>query len=85
MKQLIHVSCTSAYKYPERPRYLLIRGKKYEVARVLQSVKIQAEKPPFHLIHSFKLELAGGQTVEIEYHEHEMEWYLIDGGEWPIK
>ena len=85
MKQLIYVSCTSAYKYPERPQYLLIRGKKYEVVRLLQSAKMQAEKPPFHLIHFFKLELEGGQTVEIEYHEHEMEWYLIDSENLPVE
>ena len=78
MKQLIHVSCTSAYKYPERPRYLLIRGKKYDVVEVMDSAKIQSVDPPFHTVHYYLVKLDNDKNVEIEYHEKSKEWYLLN-------
>ena len=78
MKKLIHVSCTSAYKYPERPLYLLIRGKKYDVDQILQTAQIQSVDPPFNLVHYFKVRIAAGDYVEIEYHQKTKEWYLLD-------
>ncbi|HDL19540.1 MAG TPA: hypothetical protein ENH29_10830 [Bacteroidetes bacterium] len=78
MKKLIHVSCTSAYKYPERPQYLLVRGKKYTVISVLAAAKIQTAKPPFNLIHSYRVELKNGRIAEIQYEEQKGEWYLLN-------
>ena len=78
MKKLIHVSCTSAYKYPERPQYLLVRGKKYEVISVLAAAKIQTAKPPFNLIHSYRVELKDGRIAEIEYDDQKSEWFLLN-------
>ena len=77
-KQLIYVSCTSAYTYPERPLYLLVRGRKYEVRELLSHVKIQSVKPPFHNVHRYTVVLEDGRTVEIEYREREDEWYLLN-------
>ena len=78
MKQLIHVSCTSAYQYPERPLYLLVRGKKYNVTQVIQTALIQSVDPPFNLIHYYKVKIDNGDYREIEYHEKTKEWYLLD-------
>lgn len=78
MKQLIHVSCTSVQRYPEKPQFLLIRGKKYPVKKVLYTARIQSAAPPFHLVHYFKVLLDIGNKVEIEYHEKQGEWYLLD-------
>jgi hypothetical protein len=79
MKQLIYVSCASAQKYPEKPKYLLVRGKKYLVEKVEKTAKIQSINPPFETRFYYKIRLETENLVEIEYHEKKREWYLLDG------
>ena len=78
MKQLIYVSCTSAQKYPENPKYILVRGKKYQVEGIEKTAKLQSAEPPFETVYYYKVRLQTEQTVEIEYHEKKKEWYLLD-------
>lgn len=77
-KQLIYVSCTSAYVYPERPLYLLVRGRRYDVQEMLSHVKMQSLRAPSPRIHRYTVLLTDGRVAEIEYREQEDEWYLFD-------
>jgi len=77
-KQLIYVSCTSAYTYPERPLYLLVRGHRYEVHEVISHAKIQSVHPPFHNVHRYAVVLEDGRVAELEYREKQDEWYLLN-------
>ncbi|HDI52154.1 hypothetical protein DRQ15_07185 [candidate division KSB1 bacterium] len=76
MKKLIYVDCTSAYKYPERPRSLLVKGKRYPIHRVLRMAKIQSRHTPSFTTHYFQVELEDGRLVELDYEEKTKEWYL---------
>ena len=77
-KQLIYVSCTAAYTYPERPLYLLIRGRKYTVSELISHTKIQSARPPFDNVHRYTVELEDGRIADIEYQEKKDEWYLLN-------
>lgn len=78
MKKLIFVSCTSAQKYPERPIYILVRGKKYQVVEIIKTAKIQSVAPPFETVIYYKIKLEQEKIVEIEYLDKKNEWYLTD-------
>lgn len=79
MKQLIYVSCTSAQKYLEKPKYIMVRGKKYQVENIVKTAKVQSIDPPFETLYYYEIKLETEHIVEIEYHEKKKEWYLLDG------
>jgi len=78
MKRLIFVECTAAYKYPERPKVVVVDGRRYPVHSILETAKIQPFRPGSRTTHYYRVRLEDDQVVKIYYDENTEEWYLED-------
>ncbi|MDZ7262491.1 MAG: hypothetical protein ONB05_10350 [candidate division KSB1 bacterium] len=72
----IKVECYAGYKYPEKPRFLWLEGRKIEVKEILSSWRTEDRKPGKRSILHFRLKTEENEIWEIGYDEGLGQWFL---------